>query len=80
MTSLCVRMDSDIEYRLANLARRTGQSRAHYVRRALREVMPRMEWEEILALEDMNARTGYSILRGRDEVEEKFEAAEWSAG
>lgn len=47
---LAVRLDAELEARLADVVRRTGRSKSHYLREALREKID--ELEDIALLEE----------------------------
>jgi predicted transcriptional regulator len=68
MTSLCVRLDEVVHVRLANLSERTGKSRAWYVKQALWEALPRLEWENRLQMEHVEALHGFLDMKSSTEL------------
>lgn len=64
---LAVRLDPDLEARLAAVAKQTGRSKSHYVREALIEKIEELEdialLEEALRDPDAGKRTSHEQMR-----------------
>jgi RHH-type rel operon transcriptional repressor/antitoxin RelB len=63
-----IRLDKDTEERLARLARRTGRSRAFYLREAIETSLPRLEWEYDLLQRVHDVRSGKAETDSLEEV------------
>lgn len=64
-----VRLDVETSQRLDRLARRTGRSRAFYLRRAIEEHIDDLEREYDLLAEVEQVRAGRAVTWTLDEVE-----------
>jgi RHH-type rel operon transcriptional repressor/antitoxin RelB len=64
---LAIRLDADLEARLAAVAKRTGRSKSYYAREALREKIDELEdialLEEALRDPDAGKRISHSQMR-----------------
>lgn len=64
---LAVRLDADLESRLAAVAKRTGRSKSYYAREALREKIEELEdialLEEALRDPEAGQRIGHAQMR-----------------
>lgn len=67
-----VRLDADVDARLTELAKLTGRSKSYYLREAINNELPRLEWENNVLRTVAEVRSGKQRTWTTEEMEREL--------